>query len=174
MMKSRWIRWNETAVLHLDYANFKQDIEGLKAEVLEADAEILREPKGTVLVLIDLRDTVASAAVVSMFKESSKITTPYIRRHALIGVSGMKRYLADKVARLAGRPMRLFVTEKEALTGWSRASRPASTRTSSGCSKGILVRSALHLGRYARIDGVEALLHARPCKRQEAGLIRTA
>ena len=115
MMKSRWIRWNETAVLHLDYANFKQDIEGLRAEVLEADAEILREPKGTVLVLIDLRDTVASAAVVSMFKESSAITTPYIRRHALIGVTGMKRYLADKVARLAGRPMRLFVTEKEAL-----------------------------------------------------------
>ena len=75
MMKSRWIRWNDTAVLHLDYANFKLDIEALRAEVLEADAEILREPKGSVLALIDLRNTVASGAVVAMFKGSSAITT---------------------------------------------------------------------------------------------------
>ena len=124
MMKSRWIRWNDTAVLHLDYANFKLDIEALRAEVLEADAEILREPKGSVLALIDLRNTVASGAVVAMFKGSSAITTPYIRRHALIGVSGVKRYLADKVAQLAGRPMRLFETEVEALD-WLTQNRPA-------------------------------------------------
>ena len=115
MMKSRWIRWNNAAVIHLDYANYKHDLDGLRAEVIEADNEILREPLGTVLALIDLRDTVASGAVVSMFKESSAITTPYIRRHALIGVTGVKRFLADKVARLAGRPMRLFDTEKDAL-----------------------------------------------------------
>ena len=124
MMKSRWIRWNDTAVLHLDYANFKLDIEALRAEVLEADAEILREPKGSVLALIDLRNTVASGAVVAMFKASSAITTPHIRRHALIGVSGIKRYLADKVAQLAGRPMRLFETEVEALD-WLTQNRPA-------------------------------------------------
>ena len=126
MMKSRWIRWNDTAVLHLDYANFKLDIEALRAEVLEADAEIVREPKGSVLALIDLRNTVASGAVVAMFKASSAITTPYIRRHALIGVSGVKRYLADKVAQLAGRPMRLFETEEEALD-WLTQDRPAAS-----------------------------------------------
>lgn len=126
MMKSRWIKCNNVAVLHLDYSNFKLDIEALRAEVLEADAEILREPKGTVLVLIDLRGTAASGAVVSMFKESSQITTPYIRRHALIGVSGIKRYLADKVAQLAGKPMRLFETEEAALD-WLTRGEPATS-----------------------------------------------
>ncbi|MEO8337551.1 MAG: hypothetical protein ABI664_21425 [bacterium] len=115
MLKSRWRRWNDKAVLHLDYANFKADIEALRIEVAEADAEIQREPKGTVLVLIDLRDTVASGAVVQLFKESSVLTQQYIRRHALIGITGVKRYLADKVAQLSGRPMRLFKTEEEAL-----------------------------------------------------------
>ncbi|MDQ2667512.1 MAG: hypothetical protein M3Z05_16065 [Gemmatimonadota bacterium] len=115
MLKSRWIRWHGVAVLHLDYANFKLDVEGLRAEVAEADAEIQREPKGSVLVLIDLRETVASSAVVNLFKESSALTDPYVRRHALIGVSGMKRFLADKVARLARRPMRLFDTPEQAL-----------------------------------------------------------
>ena len=126
MMKSRWRRWNDVAVLHLDYANFKADIASLRAEVEEADAEIQREPKGTVLVLIDLRDTVASGAVVQMFKASSAITTPYIKRHALIGVTGIKRYLADKVAQLAGKPMRLFATEEEALD-WLTRGEAAST-----------------------------------------------
>ena len=126
MMKSRWVKKNNVAVLHLDYSNFKLDIEALRAEVLEADAEILREPKGTVLVLIDLRGTAASGAVVSMFKESSQITTPYIRRHALIGVTGIKRFLADKVAQLAGKPMRLFDTEEEALD-WLTRGEPATS-----------------------------------------------
>ena len=126
MMKSRWRRWNGVAVLHLDYAHFKADIEGLRAEVMEADAEIQREPRGTVLVLIDLRDTVASGAVVQLFKESSAITTPYIKRHALIGVTGIKRYLADKVAQLAGKPMRLFATEEAALD-WLTRGEAAST-----------------------------------------------
>ena len=126
MMKSRWRRWNDVAVLHLDYANFKANIAGLRAEVEEADAEIQREPKGTLLVLIDLRDTVASGAVVQLFKASSAITTPYIKRHALIGVTGIKRYLADKVAQLAGKPMRLFATEEEALD-WLTRGEAAST-----------------------------------------------
>ena len=96
MLKSRWVTWNGVGVLYLDYAGFKQDIEGLRQEVAEADAEIQREPRGSVLVLIDLNDTVASGAVVSLFKDSSALTDPYVRRHALIGVSGMKRFLADK------------------------------------------------------------------------------
>ena len=125
MLKSRWRRWNDKAVLHLDYANFKTDIEGLRQEVAEADAEIQREPKGTVLVLIDLRDTVASGAVVQLFKESSLVTQPYIRRHALIGITGVKRYLADKVAQLSGRPMRLFKTEEEALDWLTSGVAPA-------------------------------------------------
>ena len=114
-MKSRWRSHNGVPFLHLDYANFKHDIAGLRAEVRVADAEIMRRPKGSVLVLIDLTDTVASGAVVQMFKESSAVTTPYILRHALMGISGIKRYLAGTVARLANQPMRVFDAETPAL-----------------------------------------------------------
>ena len=110
--------------MYLDYANFKLDLEGLRAEVIAADAVIMREPLGSVLVLIDLRETAATGSVVAMFKESSKYTTPYIRKHALIGITGMKRYLADKVAKLTGRPMRLFTTAEEAFE-WLTSDRAA-------------------------------------------------
>ena len=38
MLKSRWVTWNGVGVLYLDYAGFKQDVEGLRQEVAEADA----------------------------------------------------------------------------------------------------------------------------------------
>ena len=123
-MKSRWRKHNGIAFFHLDYAGFKADINALRAEVALADAEMMREPKGTVLVLIDLTDTVASGAVVQMFKESSAVTTPYIARHALIGITGVKRFLADKVARLSGQPMRIFKSEDAALE-WLTSGRAA-------------------------------------------------
>ena len=54
------------------------------------------------------------------------MTTPYVKRHALIGVTGIKRYLADKVAQLAGKPMRLFGTEQEALEWLTRGEAASS------------------------------------------------
>jgi hypothetical protein len=113
-MQSRWRSWKGQELLHLDYSGFKNDFDALRAEVEQADAIVMRQRRNSVLVLIDLRDTVASTAVVSMFKQSSPLTEPFIRRHALLGVTGIKRFLADKVARLTGRAMRAFDTEEKA------------------------------------------------------------
>jgi hypothetical protein len=114
-MKSRWRIWKGREVLHLDYAGFKGDIDALRREVEAADRIISSQRPGSLLVFIDLRDTVGSTAAVQLFKESASMTTPYIHRHALIGVTGIKKFLADKVARLVGKPMRLFDDERDAL-----------------------------------------------------------
>ena len=114
-MKSRWRTWKGVEVLHLDYANFGSDFPALKAEVLEADVMMTAQRPKSVRVLIDLRETVASGEVVQFFKESAARTDPFIQKHALLGITGIKRFLADKVARLIGRPMRVFDTEDAAL-----------------------------------------------------------
>jgi hypothetical protein len=114
-MKSRWRTWKGREVLHLDYAGFKGDVEALRREVDAADRIITAQRPGSLLVFIDLRDTIGSTAVVHLFKQSASVTTPYIHRHALIGITGIKRFLADKVARLVGKPMRLFDDERDAL-----------------------------------------------------------
>lgn len=114
-MKSRWRSHDGVEFMHLDYSGFRADFEALRAEVQAADAVIVTQRPNSVRVLIDLRDTVASGKVVEMFKGSAPITAPYIRRHALVGLTGFKRFLADKVARVMGRPMRAFDTEEAAL-----------------------------------------------------------
>lgn len=114
-MKSRWTTWKGQRVLYCDFSGFKSDVDSLKREVDAADQEIIKEPKGSVLLMADLRNTVASGQVVEMFKHSAVLTNPYVKKQAVIGVTGFKRFLADVVARFSGQGMRLFDTEGEAM-----------------------------------------------------------
>jgi len=114
-MKSRWTTYRGTRVMYCDFANFKSDVNALRAEVEAADREICKEPPASVMLLVDLRNTVASGPVVDLFKESSKLTSAFVTKQAVIGISGFKRFLADVVARFSGQGMRLFDTESEAM-----------------------------------------------------------
>ena len=136
-MKSRWRTWNGIDVVHLDYAGFRGDLEALRAEVEEADRMMLAQRPNSLLVLIDLRETIASPAAVQLFRASAPVTAPFIRRHALLGITGIKRFLADKVARLAGRPMRLFSTEEDALDWLVSGESPVSASVSADDVVGI-------------------------------------
>ena len=114
-MKSKWTTWKGHRVIYCDFARFKSDVEALRAEIEAADREICKEPPASALLLVDLTDTVASGPAVALFKESAKLTTPYVKKQAVIGVSGFKRFLADAVARFSGQGMRLFDNESEAM-----------------------------------------------------------
>lgn len=121
-MKSRWTTWKGHNIFVCDFTNFKSDLPALKAEVDAADREIMRTPANSALVLVDITNTVASAAVVDLFKESAKLTTPYVHRQAVVGLSGFKRFLADVVARFSGQSMRLFDSEAQAMDWLAGAS----------------------------------------------------
>ena len=114
-MKSRWTNYKGSRVMYCDFANFKSDTDALRAEVEAVDRDIVKEPAASVLLLIDMRNTVASGAAVELFKESARLTNPHVRKQAVIGVSGFKRFLADVVARFSGQGMRLFDDEGEAM-----------------------------------------------------------
>jgi hypothetical protein len=101
--------------MYCDFSGFKSDVNALRAEVEAVDREIVKEPADSALLLIDMRNTVASGAAVELFKESAKLTAAHVSRQAVIGVSGFKRFLADVVARFSGQGMRLFDSEAEAM-----------------------------------------------------------
>lgn len=114
-MKSRWIRWKDREVLQQDFSGCQSDLDALRREVSAVDELITRQPRGSVIALADLTDTVASAGAVQLFKESASQTKPFISRQALIGITGMKRYAAQTVALFAGQPMKVFDTREAAL-----------------------------------------------------------
>lgn len=114
-MKSRWTTWKNHNIFYCDFSGFQSDTVQLKAEVEAADREIIKTPLRSALILVDVTNTVASAAAVDVFKESAKLTEPHVHRQAVIGLSGFKRFLADVVARFSGQSMRLFDSEGEAM-----------------------------------------------------------
>ena len=113
-MKSEWMTHKGKRFVYQDFRSFGIDAEGLRAELEAVDRLISLQTKNSVLALADLRDTVASRKVVEMFKESAARTKTQIRKQAVVGVTGIKRLLAEAVARFAQQPLALFDTVEEA------------------------------------------------------------
>jgi dihydroxyacetone kinase DhaKLM complex PTS-EIIA-like component DhaM len=113
-MKSKWETRGGKRLLYCDFSNFGTDTNALSAEIDAADEAILREPKESVLLLVDLRGTVTSSAVVDLFKKSSAKTKGYLRRQAIVGLSGIQKMLAQAVAWFSRETFVLFDTDEAA------------------------------------------------------------
>lgn len=113
-MKSSWETRAGKRILYCRFSDFEKDVVGLGAEIDAVDELILREPPDSVLLLADLRGTVTSSAVVDLFKKSSAKTKGYVRKQAIVGISGIQKMLAQAVAWFSRETFVLFDTPDEA------------------------------------------------------------
>ena len=113
-MKSKWETRAGKRILYCNFNEFHKDVVALGAEIDAVDELILREPADSVLLLVDLRDTVTSSAVVDLFKKSSAKTKGYVRKQAIIGISGIQKMLAQAVAWFSRETFVLFDTPEAA------------------------------------------------------------
>jgi hypothetical protein len=113
-MKSRWETAHGKRFLYCDFSQFGTNVEALSAEVNAADDAILGEPKDSVLLIADLRGTVTSSAVVDLFKKSSARTKGYVRKQAIVGLTGIQKMLAQAVAWFSRETFVLFDTPEAA------------------------------------------------------------
>lgn len=107
-MKSHWITYKGKQILYCDYSNFRSDVQALRAENDAADVIICQQPEGLVLSLSNVENTVASTEVINLFKLSASRTKRYVRKQAVIGVTGLRRMLAEAVARSSGQELTYF------------------------------------------------------------------
>jgi hypothetical protein len=113
-MKSSWRTHKGTSYFHADYSGFGRNIDALKVEVDGADSQIEQSPADSALVLVDIRNTVTSTDVVSLFKASTARTKGHVKKTAIVGVTGVQRILALAVARFSGEELHLFPSIEEA------------------------------------------------------------
>jgi hypothetical protein len=116
-MKSSWRHHRGTPYFHADYSGFGRNIDALRAEVDGADSQIEQAPAESALVLVDIRNTVTSIDVVTVFKTSTARTKGHVKKTAIVGVTGVQRILAGAVARFSGEELHLFDTV-EAAQDW--------------------------------------------------------
>lgn len=114
-MKSRWVDHNGKRVLHQDFANLFFNIEVVKNELAGVQEIVLNEPENSVLVLSDFTNTEISGDLMSVLNQASKMTKPYVRKTAVLGVTGVKRTFGDLLSRITGQELVYFTNEAEAL-----------------------------------------------------------
>ena len=109
MNRSRWIQLPDgPRILYQDFSDFGRDMTTLRAEVEEVDREIRSQSLDSVLALADMTGTVPTSEVVWLFKHSASATRGYVRRQAVIGLTGGQWVLAQAVARFSGETLHLF------------------------------------------------------------------
>lgn len=113
-MKSSWREHNGARYFHADYSGFGRNVDALREEVNAADSQIEQSPPDSALVLVDIRHTVTSTEVVSLFKTSTARTKGHVAKTAIVGVTGVQKVLALAVVRFSREPLNLFNTVEEA------------------------------------------------------------
>ncbi|MBV6394609.1 MAG: hypothetical protein HFACDABA_00175 [Anaerolineales bacterium] len=113
-MKSKWIEYNGKKIFFQDFANHFHNAEAVKQELEQVQAIVKAEPPNSVLVLSDFRNTSIGRELLPIMNAASAATKKYVKRTAVLGVTGIKRVLADMLSQMTGQPLKYFDEEFEA------------------------------------------------------------
>lgn len=100
-------------VLSINYADC--DIAMLKAVAEEMHRVIAKEPPNSVLTLTDVTGTSFDSESVAVLKSKVAANAPYVRRAAVIGITGLQALIYEGVQKFSQRSIPLFATRQEAL-----------------------------------------------------------
>ena len=107
-MHSLWIEHKGKKIFYQDFSKNFYNAAAVKAELAEVQRVVTSQAKNSVLVLSDFRDTSVGSELLSSMNEASSATKAYVRKTAVLGVTGMKRKLADLLTALTGQPLKYF------------------------------------------------------------------
>ena len=107
-MRSTWIEHKGKKIFYQDFSKHFYNSAAVRAELDEVQKVVVSQPKDSVLVLSDFRDTSVGSDLLSSMNAASAATKSYVRRTAVLGVTGMKRKLADLLTALTGQPLKYF------------------------------------------------------------------
>ncbi len=116
-MHSIWIEHKGKRIFYQDFSKNFYNAPAVRAELTEAQKVVVAEPKDSVLVLSDFRDTNVGSELLSSMNEASTATKAHVHKTAVLGVTGMKRKLADLLTALTGQSLKYF-DDMEVAKNW--------------------------------------------------------
>ena len=115
-MKSKWIDHKGCRILYVDCSNYGSDSAALREEARAIIALVTQQPENSVLALSNALGTVGTPENLNILKGIVTRTTRFVRRRAVVGVTGIRRTLLDIVNRAAGgKAFSAFTDESSAL-----------------------------------------------------------
>ena len=116
-MRSHWIEHKGKKIFYQDFSGQFYNSAAVKAELSEVRNVVLSQPQNSVRVLSDFRDTNVGSDLLTVMNTASADTKLYVYKTAVLGVTGMKRKLADLLTALTGQPLKYF-DDMEAPKRW--------------------------------------------------------
>ena len=116
-MRSTWIEHRGKKILYQDFSKNFFNSAVVKAELTEVQKIVIAQPLNSVLVLSDFRDTNVGSDLLSAMNTASAATKDHVQKTAVLGVTGMKRKLADLLTALTGQPLKYF-DDMESAKSW--------------------------------------------------------
>ncbi len=108
-MRSMWINHRDHQIFWQDFSHHGLlDIDAVKEELQAVQEIVIQQPKNSVLVLADFRDTQIGKDLMDVMVASSNLTKAHIKKTAVLGVFGTKRILADALVRFTGQQLTFF------------------------------------------------------------------
>ena len=113
-MKSKWIEHQGKKIFYQDFSALFYNSAAVKEELKAVQEIVLKEPKDSVLVLSNFKDTQVGADLMSDLNKASERTKDNVHKTAVLGVTGFKRTLGDMLSKLTGQSLKYFEYEEEA------------------------------------------------------------
>lgn len=107
-MRSHWMEYKGKRIFYQDFSKLFFNATAVKAELDEVQKIVKAAPKDSVLVLTDMRDTNVGSDLLPAMNAASAATKEHVRKTAVLGVTGVKRKLADLLTSLTGQPLKYF------------------------------------------------------------------
>ena len=107
-MRSEWIEYNGKKIFYQDFSQLFYTSAAVKAELAEVQEIVKAQPQNSVLVLTDMRDTNVDAELLPAMNAASAATKAYVKKTAVLGVTGIKQKLADLLTMITGQPLKYF------------------------------------------------------------------
>jgi hypothetical protein len=94
-------------ILHLDFAKCREPKELLES-IGNAKQEVSKHAPKSLLVVTDVSDSIFPKELVDAMKELAKSNAPYVKASAIVGITGLKKYIFNTVIQLTGRKISAF------------------------------------------------------------------
>jgi hypothetical protein len=111
-MKSSWMTYQDKKIFYARYDNL--NLEDLQKEMNAAVEEVRRQQPDSVLLMINTAGTIITPAALNLFKDIAVATKKYVRKTAVLGISGARRTMLDIVVKFSGMNVVPFDDENQA------------------------------------------------------------
>jgi hypothetical protein len=108
-MRSQWTTHKGQQIFIQDFSGHNLMFsEAVKDELVAVQSVVTQQPLHSVLVLADFRETQIGKDLMDLMVASSNVTQAYVKKTAVLGVTGTKRMLADILVHITGQPLSFF------------------------------------------------------------------